>query len=192
MKNSLVLYLEKEMQKIYNKYNIKLNPINYNLKERVLIANHNLYTMSTDTLDVSNLESIIDSIEDKFPKNSGYFYNLSCLEPVYDINYTGHYNNDGCVNGTNINLIAHNNILINVEKLIYDTLEKPYDIEKELREPFKKFPDEVYKYFENYAQYYLIPIILAKTETSLIDTLYYLFVKDYNTLSALDLKNMES
>ena len=189
MKKDLETSLEKSIQRIYNKYNIRLNPMNYNLKDRVLIYKDINYLHSENT-DNDTLCYIVKRIIDTFPKSKGYNWN------VFEGNYNIHtldsdIQNSNYINDTACNFIVHNNLIMDVQKLVYDTLKRPYKITDELNKPEYMFKKEVYEEFVNDVKYYLIPVILGRLDSSLIDTLEYVFVQGNDLCTAIEFKNLE-
>lgn len=190
MKKPLIIYLEKELQKIYNKYNIKLNPTDYDLKSRVLLY-ESIRHLNIANTDNDALIDIIDSI--------GEFYNIDILskhlEFVYEFQETSDTNIDieysSYINDMSCNFILHNNLIMDISRLIYDVLKKPFDIEKELSDNFKYYADEVYKNILYEAKNYFIPIVLGKTDKSLIDVLDYIFTKDFGKYTANEFKDLK-
>jgi len=191
MKKALETYLEKEIQKVYNKYNIKLNPMKYNLKDRVLLYK-NIGYLHCEKIDRDSLNNIVSAIIRKFPKTSGY--NCDVFEGKYS--FTGlddkECNNDEAhINDAQCNFILHNNLIMDIGKLVYDTLKTPYNIYKELNIVETLFPDEVYKEAVKNMKYYMIPIVLGRLDSSLIDVLEYVFVNGNDLCTADEFKNLD-
>ena len=191
MKKALEAYLEKEIQKVYNKYNIKLNPMNYDLKDRVLIYKDIGY-LHSEKIDTDSLYKIASAIVNKFPKPAGYNCDVFRGKYIFgSMAYLECKNDEAHINDVHCNFILHNNLIMDIEKLVYDTLKKPYEINKELGNPEKVFDDEVYKEAIKSMKYYMIPIVLGRLDSSLIDVLEYVFVDGNDLCTATEFKNLD-
>lgn len=153
--------LEKQLTKLFNRYNISLNPTTYDLKSRVLLTQdlwHNhAKRMNKDLIDditdkIGDSLNVIVTYKDYSTKGVRMFDN-SFVEP----------NN---INDFNVSILNSDNVYIDFNRIIVDMVNNHLAV---VSSPKKKFDESVLKWALRNMHYYLIPLILMKSNKSLID-----------------------
>ena len=161
------ILLEKELQTIFNHYKIRLNPTDYNLKDRVLLS-RTLVSSSMAYTDTSIIDEIIDKI------NSRYTIRQSEMD-IKDMYTKGLAIRLDCVDKLNdlgLSLVLDSNIYIEYNRLLYDVV-----IDKPVEKLKKTFDDNICKYGMNFMKFYIISMVLCNLNNSLNDTLVYAHCK---------------
>jgi len=175
--------LEKQLTKIFNRYNISLNPTTYDLKSRVLLT-QDLWLKHSNDMNKDLIVEIIGKIGDKLNVKMGF----------KDYDTRGVRTFDNCfvypdsINDFNISILNNDNIYIDYNRVIVDMVSNHLTV---VCSPKKKFDETVLKWALNNMHYYLIPLILMKSNKSLIDIIQGLNLV-FKSDKVNDIRNLET
>lgn len=167
--------INKKLQASFNKYKIRLNPKDYNLRDRI-IFDTNLNNQIACYADISIIKDLIDKIKRIKPVHPDA---IECSPPFDSLgNYYDRLRELNSNEFTNsaLSILLNDNIYVDTGKIIYDVHEdKRHFLGTGL---FPSTTDSVVEFYAARVEDYIPSLILGTLPTSLIINLYAIFNRE--------------